>query len=155
MSDDVTIPRETAVRMAARLRALVPWLAQGNPDDAAAALADADVLDPPGPPLTLAQEATVERLAAAGYDRAKVRTELRDGGWGAYLWPATHVLDFAARDPLRLLAEHGTPLTEEPPEGTLLLVVRTDGGAPLVPSRYWAWDELSKVGTVYRLGGAS
>lgn len=154
MSDDVTIPRETARERAEALR---EHAKQCPPMSSMAAdlRAAADLLDRPAPPLTLAQEATVEYLVGAGMDRPAATRDVRSG------LPSrerliTAVLDLAARDPLRLLAEHGTPLTEAPPEGTWVLVVPSDGKRPWVAwAGGWAWDSLDEGCTVYRLGGAS
>jgi len=154
MSDDVTIPRETARERAEALR---EHAKQCPPMSSMAAdlRAAADLLDRPAPPLTLAQEATVEYLVGAGMDRPAATRDVRSG------LPSrerliTAVLDLAARDPLRLLAEHGTPLTEEPPWGTVMLVVRRGGYPPFVAIMgQIRWDRLTACGTVYRLGGAS
>lgn len=155
MSPDVTIPRETARERAEALR---EHAKQCPPMSSMAAdlRAAADVLDPPAPPLTLAQEATVERFEAEGWYRHRVLPKILSGEWTDTIETVTAVLDLAARDPLRLLAEHGTPLTEEPPEGTLLLVVPRGGGTPWVAwMGFSSWVYLNANGTVYRLGGAS
>lgn len=154
MSDDVTIPRETARERAEALR---EHAKQCPPMSIMAAdlRAAADLLYPPAPPLTLAQEATVERLVADGNERDYATDWVRDGR--VVTAGAKAILDFAARDPLRLLAEHGTPLTSPPPPpGTRVLVVPRNGGNPWTAnSVMWNWEQLTDCRTVYRLGGAS